>query len=208
MTSKSKPPKKTKSEIKPLESLLNVYAKNAGLSHFLGATTQQLYTEELGTLDFIGTITRLIKEGEKIQDGNLVHIERVLLIQAQTLDTMFNNLACRATLTDFVEPLEALLRVALRAQSQCRATLETLANIKNPPQVAFVKQANIGHNQQVNNHVKPEPSRAQENKNQQNQLLEQSNGKRLDIGTQGKAINADKKLAAVGKIHRAKNRRR
>jgi hypothetical protein len=119
------------------------------------------------------------------------------------LDAMFNNLACRATRTDFVEPMEALLRVALMAQLQCRATLETLANIKNPTQVAFVKQANIGHNQQVNNQAKPEITRAQEKVNKQNQLLEKSDGKWLDIVTQSKAINTHKKLAAVEKIHGA-----
>jgi hypothetical protein len=35
--------------------------------------------------------------------------------------------------------------LALKAQSQCRATLETLAAIKNPQPVAFVRQANIAH---------------------------------------------------------------
>ena len=41
--------------------------------------------------------------------------------------------------------------MALRAQNQCRMTLETIATIKNPS-VVFAKQANIaaGH-QQVNN---------------------------------------------------------
>src|SRR5690606_26950893 len=43
------------------------------------------------------------------------------------------------------------MRLALKAQSQCRTTLETLAAIKNPP-VVFAKQANIAHGpQQVNN---------------------------------------------------------
>jgi len=44
------------------------------------------------------------------------------------------------------------MRLALRAQSQCRATLETLAVIKNPTTVAYVRQANIANGpQQVNN---------------------------------------------------------
>ena len=49
-----------------------------------------------------------------------------------------------------------LLRSDLKAQAQCRATLEALAEIKNPHPVAFVKQANIssGH-QQVNNGMQP-----------------------------------------------------
>jgi hypothetical protein len=43
------------------------------------------------------------------------------------------------------------MRYGLRAQAQCRATLETLAAIKNPPTV-FARQANIANGpQQVNN---------------------------------------------------------
>jgi hypothetical protein len=34
------------------------------------------------------------------------------------------------------------MRLALRAQGQCRATLETLAVMKSPPTV-FARQANI-----------------------------------------------------------------
>jgi hypothetical protein len=45
------------------------------------------------------------------------------------------------------------MRLALKAQSQCRATLEALANIKNPP-VVIARQANFAAGpQQVNNSV-------------------------------------------------------
>jgi hypothetical protein len=44
------------------------------------------------------------------------------------------------------------MRLALKAQSQCRATIETLAEIKNPQPVAFVQQADVAHGpQQINN---------------------------------------------------------
>ena len=43
------------------------------------------------------------------------------------------------------------MRLALKAQSQCRATIEALTNIKNPRPVAYVRQANIGQAVQVNN---------------------------------------------------------
>jgi hypothetical protein len=47
--------------------------------------------------------------------------------------------------------IENYMRMAMRAQNQCRMTLETLATIKNPP-VVFAKQANInnGGQKQVN----------------------------------------------------------
>ena len=39
------------------------------------------------------------------------------------------------------------MRMALKAQNQCRMTLETLATIKNPP-VVFAKQANTAQGPQ------------------------------------------------------------
>jgi len=57
--------------------------------------------------------------------------------------------------------METYLRLALKAQAQSRATLETLAAIKNPP-VVFARQANINHGgqQQVNNGTAPAGERA------------------------------------------------
>jgi hypothetical protein len=44
--------------------------------------------------------------------------------------------------------------VPAKPQAQCRATIEALAEIKNPRPVAFVKQANIAQGpQQVNNRI-------------------------------------------------------
>ena len=46
---------------------------------------------------------------------------------------------------------QSYLRLAPKSQAQCRATLETLAEIKNPPTL-FAQQANVAHGpQQVNN---------------------------------------------------------
>ena len=106
---------------------------------------------------------------------------------------------------EYLEAFEAYLKLALRAQSQCRATLETLAEIKHPRSVAFVEQANIAHgHQQVNN----APTRADEIENSQSKLLEQTDGERLDTGTTSTAGGADTPMEAVGAINRAKNRRR
>jgi transposase InsO family protein len=52
------------------------------------------------------------------------------------------------------------MRLALKAQSQCRATVEALAEMKNPKPVAYVQQANIANGpQQVNNNGVPFASR-------------------------------------------------
>ena len=89
--------------------------------------------------------------------------------------------------------------MALRAQNQCRATLETLAAIKNPP-VVFAKQANINQgngNQQVNNGTSDPASRAGEIINQPNELLEAQHGERMDTGTAGATIVKNPAMATV-----------
>ena len=53
---------------------------------------------------------------------------------------------------DYINATEVYLRLALEAQTQCRATIQTLFEIKNPQPVAFVRQENIANRpQQVNN---------------------------------------------------------
>jgi hypothetical protein len=97
-----------------------------------------------------------------------------------TLDTIFNELArlSRENLrAQHLEATDRLMRLALKAQSQCRATIETLAEIKNPSQVAFVKQANIAHGPQQVNNGRPgtfvdEHARAGKNPSTPNGLLE------------------------------------
>src|SRR5689334_10192850 len=72
---------------------------------------------------------------------------------------------------DELGPFDTYMRMALRAQSQCRATLETLAAIKNPP-VVFAKRTNVTTGpQQINNGVAPS-SRVGENESSPSKLLE------------------------------------
>jgi len=126
---------------------------------------------------------------------------------------MFTNLSRRAIKHEYVPNLESFFRMAMKAQNQCRMTLETLATIKNPP-VVFAKQANIAHgHQQVNNGV-PVATDAthaharDEKVIQSNELLEAQNGERMDAGATSSTSGSDKGLAALGKINGAKNRSR
>jgi hypothetical protein len=78
--------------------------------------------------------------------------EALLVAQAHTLNALFNHLTRLAYRNwDNFDATERLLRLALKAQTQSRATVETLGNIKNPP-TFIAQQANIAHGpQQVNN---------------------------------------------------------
>jgi hypothetical protein len=102
-------------------------------------------------------------------------------------------------MTEYLDALERYMRLALKAQSQCRATLETLAAIKNPP-VIYARQANVTTGpQQVNNAI---PSRAREVDSNRNKLLEADHGERLDTGPEGSSGRAYSELEAVGAVNR------
>jgi hypothetical protein len=130
----------------------------------------------------------------------------MLIAQAHTLDAMFNRLIVRATMNqgEYLDAADRYYRLALRAQSLCRATIETLAAVKNPPNLAFVKQANIGQAVQVNNGTAPAP-RAPESENAPNKLLEVTDGQRLDVGAATAARRADSDLEAVAAIDGTKD---
>jgi hypothetical protein len=126
----------------------------------------------------------------------------MLLCQAHTLDFLFSELAQQAHCQQQMPNYEAFMRMALKAQNQCRCTLETLSNIKNPP-VVFAKQANISQgNQQINNGVPGQASRAEDNQKQPNELLVEEvhyGSTALDKGSTGEAVPVNSRLEAVEK---------
>ena len=102
-------------------------------------------------IDLSDILDSLQQSSEMLQsDAPLELTENILISQAQSLNAMFCDLAIKANNQKFIDNMDKFLRLALKAQSQCRATLETLANIKNPP-IVFAKHANIAHHQQINN---------------------------------------------------------
>ena len=168
------------------------------------------YSKGFGELSIDSLCAELGEQAKHVHQGDLRRLEGTLMNQAQTLDAIFNNLARRAAVNagEFMGACETYLRLALKAQAQCRATLETLAEIKNPRPVSFVRQANIAHGpQQVNNGVQEggalhAPARTENSANQSNELLEASNGERLDTGTASAASGAYSQLETVGVLHR------
>jgi hypothetical protein len=177
------------------------------------AGTLQEYGKSFGDLDLSGLLDSLNEQTKAVIDGDLKRAEAMLTAQTHTLDAIFNNLARRAAMNmgEYMQACETYLKLALRAQSQCRATWETLATIKNPPMMGYVKQANIAHgHQQVNNasSTTSEDPRARENPNLQNKLLEEKDGERLDTGTTGTPGRADPAMATVGEVDRTKDRGR
>ena len=128
------------------------------------------YGKSFGNQDVIELVDVLATSMTELNNGDLKRCENMLMGQAYALQAIFMNLSLRSKNQDYLKSTETFLRLALKAQSQCRATLETLAAIKNPP-VVFAKQANIsnGH-QQVNNGIPP--THAGKNNFSPNELLE------------------------------------
>lgn len=150
-----------------------------------------------------------------VNQGDMQRTEGMLLSQAHALDAIFVNLMRRSMNQTTLLHWEAYMRMGMKAQSQCRATLQVLAEIKNPRPVAFVKQANInnGGHQQVNNGSEvialPDPAPARKNETEQTKLLdgETNGGTYLDTGTTQAAGRGNKALEPVEVINRAKNRK-
>ncbi len=174
------------------------------------------YTKPMGQQDLGALMAALSAGMEDVWAGDMKRPEAMLYGQAHALQAIFMSLARRATTQDYLKQWEAYLRMALKAQNQCRMTLETLATIKNPPTV-FARQANInnGGQQQVNNGAAtgverhPEPhAPAREMQTGQTELLEATHGQRLDTRAASAAGGADPHLEAVGTVYGPTNEAR
>lgn len=148
---------------------------------------------------------------ESINGGNLDKLEGMLTAQAIALNAMFNNFAHRAIKADVMPKLDTYFRLALKAQSQCRSTVEAIAEIKYPKSATFIKQANIAQQQQVNNGDAKLPTEThahERNITPSNELLTEAIGATLDTRRTIKAGRTDTELEAVEAINRTDHRKR
>lgn len=122
------------------------------------AVAIEAWSKFAGTVDLAELVGDLRERIKKVQGGDMQPVEAMLFGQAMTLETIFTSLARRATSQEYLKQFHAYLGMALKAQAQCRATLEALAEIKNPRPVLIAKQANVANGpQQVNNGMRPAP---------------------------------------------------
>lgn len=167
-----------------------------------------------GTLDVTECVRTLNKRVDAAHSGDLKQAETTLTAQAATLDAIFNEMARRAALNvgEYLDATERYMRLALKAQGQCRATLETLAAIKNPP-VIFAKQANIAHGpQQINNKTttRNTSTRGRKTETLQNELLEDSGhgSTHMDAGATTTPARGHPAVEALESVHRPRKPRR
>ena len=145
---------------------------------------------------------RLNHQTQLLRDGDLDPAESMLASQAFTLDALFHNLLLRSAMNVRNEfyVVEKLMKLALKAQSQCRTTLDSFASMKKPSAELF-KQTNIALGpQQVNNSISAEKGKPP------NELLERKEHEQwLDRGAKEEAVRVDKDLETVGASDRAEN---
>jgi hypothetical protein len=155
------------------------------------------------------------KYADAASNGDLAFAKSMLVAQAITLDAIFNDMARRAgglvkikddgSWSYTGDTMDAITRVAFKAQSQCRTTLQTLGELVNPRTVVIAKQANMTNGPQQVNNGTPAP-RAQESEIRTNELLEDNPSERLERGAQSAASRVDPWMATVGALNRSKDR--
>ena len=172
------------------------------------ASTIELWQKD--THDVNALAAELAGQVQAVNGGDLRRAEGMLISQAHTLNDLFNILLRRVTTQTMLPQWEAYMRAAMKAQSQCRMTLEALAEMKSPKAVAFVRQANFANGpQQVNNGPTTTHTGARaENSQPPIKQLEQQHGEWLDTGASGTTSGADPHLEAVGAVDRTSKRRR
>jgi len=139
----------------------------------LSALSIKGYHSNDQNLDINALIAELNSETNKVRANDLSVAENILTTQAHTLNALFTEMIgrSRTNMGEYFYAAEKYMRLALKAQSQCRATLESLAEIKNPKPYI---QNNKAQYQQVNNGVSENLTRAEKIKSS-NELLEDQN---------------------------------
>jgi hypothetical protein len=166
-----------------------------------------------GGIELVDMCTHLADESDKVQKGDLSRLEAMLTAQAHTLDVLFNNMVQRAAKNmaeGYLHATDVYMRMALKAQSQCRTTIEAIAEVKFPKSPTFIRQQNVAHQQQVNNGVstpvgEATPHTQEKNITPTNKLLSEVTHEALDTRGTSAAGGFNPNLAAVESIHRAKD---
>jgi hypothetical protein len=154
------------------------------------AMTTHRFTSNLPEIDSTALTLRVQELIKEVSAGDLSNMEVMLAAQAITLDSIFHRLAGQAQLNigQYANTVDTYLRLGLKAQAQCRSTIEALAAIKTPKQ--YINQTNVANLMQVNN---------------SQERLETKNGERMDIRAQAASGRDDQELATLEVFDGSKN---
>lgn len=161
---------------------------NIGLAPlFKAAVTSKAYAPAIGEQDLAAVLERLGEISSRVVSGETKDVESMLAAQALTLDSIFHKLALQAerNIGQYPKATDLYLRLALKAQNQCRATAETLANLKSPRQ--YINQTNVAGAMQIN--------------------IDMENA-HVDASKKRGNAGSDPTVEALGEIHGSQNPRR
>ena len=164
----------------------------------------------VGDVDDMELHSAIREQVKAIAGGDMAPVEAMLYSQAKALEVLFTRLLHRGMGCDNIAPFQANMAMALKAQAQCRATLQTLVEAKQPRAVAFVKQANIAQQQQVNNAAPVSHARTEESPkpaNEQSRLEAPNEWSTLDTGATAAPARGNPEVETVGAVHRAEDTR-
>ena len=110
--------------------ILDPQTRNANLAMSFGS---QLFGDELKP-DIAESRAVLADEIQRAMKGDLSLADRTFTSQAISLDALFTDMARRSgnNMGQYPDAAERYMRLALKAQSACRATLEALARLHQP----------------------------------------------------------------------------
>ena len=184
---KSKTQSKTAANIATLQADIDKkkgVAKRTNNAAFLSMAVTESFSKPIaGEIDPFCLVNEINHSIDQVQNGNLTELEALLLGQAKALQTMFVSLARRANNQEYLKQYTTYMNLALKSQSQSRATIQALVELKYPRQVVVTQQANFsaGH-QQVNNGTTQQsfptntrthaPAHAEKNQNEPNELMD------------------------------------
>jgi hypothetical protein len=191
------------------KTMERIEAEFAQSTTSLNTQTVRLFARgTAGVVDLTESVALMQAKTEQVRNGDLSGPEAILTAQAVALDVIFTEMARRAALNmgEHLQATDTYMRLAMRAQGQCRATLQTLGELKNPRQVAFVKQANITNGyQQVNNSDTCMNTRTGEFST--DKLSGEGNELLPNARASSFASNAHQEMETLGAIHRPQNAR-
>ncbi len=155
----------------------------------------------VATVEITDLFMATLERSARVRKGDLGDLEEMLAAQIVSMNAVFGHMLTLAKRAKLVDHFELYIRLGLRFQSQCRATAETLAQMKTPN--VFAKTANIVNGpQQINGApLGPATSRAIETAIAPSKLLEAAHdGNGVDHGAARTATTGDPIVEALAVV--------
>lgn len=162
----------------------------SSISHF-EISDKEWYSSEVSINDLVDELESVTESLSKPSSSDF---KRMLAAQSVLLDKLFNMLTVKGVLNAKAGNLayaSEYMKLALKAQTNCRSTLQAISEINTPRQQ--ISQINMAENQQVINEFPL------------NELSGGSDELRTHRGSQRGSAPADSRVEALVEVHRSKD---